>query len=514
MLIYERFMQADTENYERFHESFKIDAPEDFNYGFDVLDALAEKSPDALALLYTNPNGEEKRFTFDDMKRFSSRAANYLKSLGIKKGDKVMLIMKRNYQYWFASMGICKLGAVVIPATIQLCAKDIEYRANAASVKMIIVANDADTITAVETAMPDCPTVMHTALVGPKRKGWLDFDEGLYEQSDIFHRPTGEEKSIATDPMLIYFTSGTTGHPKMALHNFLYPLGHIVTARFWHTTKPGGLHFTISDTGWAKAAWGKLYGQWLSECAVFVYDFDRFQAKEILSKLAQYRITTFCAPPTMYRMMTQENVAEYDLSALTHCCSAGEPLTPEVFSDWKKATDLPIFEGFGQSETTCCLGTLPDMAIKLGSMGKPMPGYDILLVDKKGKPCKTGACGEICIRVDTSKPTGLFNEYYRDGELTKKVWHDGLYHTGDTAYMDEDGYFWYVGRADDIIKSSGYRIGPFEVESVLLEHPAVLEAAVTGAPDPVRGQIVQATIVLKDGYTPSDISSHAAPAMR
>ncbi|MDL2258072.1 AMP-binding protein [Eubacteriales bacterium OttesenSCG-928-K08] len=504
-MLYERFIKADTSSYEAFHKTFKITALEDFNYGFDVLDELSKTCPNSLALLYTNPAGEEKRFTFEQMSKNSNRAANYFKGLGIKKGDRVMLIMKRNYQYWFASMGICKLGAVVIPATVQLSASDITYRCNAAGVKMIICANDADTIYAVENAMPNSPTVMFTALVGPERKGWLDFDRGLSSMSDSFPRPEADERMLATDPMLIYFTSGTTGHPKMALHNFLYPLGHIVTARFWHTNEPGGLHFTISDTGWAKAAWGKLYGQWLCESSVFVYDFDRFNAKEVLSKLEQYNITTFCAPPTMYRMITQEPVHAYDLSALKHCCSAGEPLTPEVFSDWKRMTGHEIHEGFGQSETTCCLGTLPGMPIKLGSMGRPLPGYDIILADKKGRRCRPGEIGEICVCVDQGAPTGLFLEYFRDEELTKKVWCDGLYHTGDTALIDEDGYFWYVGRADDIIKSSGYRIGPFEVESVLLEHPAVLEAAVTGAPDPVRGQVVQATIVLKPGYEGSDL---------
>ncbi|MDL2234705.1 AMP-binding protein [Christensenellaceae bacterium OttesenSCG-928-L17] len=505
MLIYEQFMQADTSSYEQFAKTFRINAPEDFNYGFDVLDALAEKSPEKLALLYTNPKGCELRFSFSAMRAYSNRAANYFYSLGIRKGDRVMLILKRNYQYWFASMGLCKLGAVLIPATIQLCAKDIAYRCNAAGVKMIVCAEDMDTIQAVEAAIPASPTVLHTSLVGEPRRGWLDFDAGLHAQPDTFARPTGEQKPYAHDPMLIYFTSGTTGHPKMALHNFLYPLGHIVTARFWHATDENGLHFTISDTGWAKAAWGKLYGQWLSECAVFVCDFDRFSAPDILEVLERYHITTFCAPPTMYRMLTQENIAAYDLSALRQCCSAGEALTPEVFANWKDATGLCIREGFGQSETTCCLGTLPNMPIKIGSMGRPMPGYTIALLDKKGHPCKGGACGEICIALKDVQSAGLFLGYYRNEARTQEVWHDGYYHTGDTAYMDDDGYFWYVGRADDIIKSSGYRIGPFEVESVLMTHPAVLEAAVTGVPDAVRGQVVKATIVLKQGYEGTDI---------
>lgn len=504
MLLYERFMHADTTNYESFHKSFRINAPKDFNFGFDVVDAMATKSPDKLALLYTNPAGVEKRFTFADIKRESNRAANFFRSLGIRKGDKVMLILKRNYQYWFANIGLCKLGAVMIPATCQLVAKDISYRNNAASIKMIVCANDENILRAVEACRADSPTLEHIALTNGTREGWLSFDEGIAAMPDTFDRPTGSDALRASDPMLIYFTSGTTGYPKMAMHDFLYPLGHILTARFWHTNSPDGLHFTISDTGWAKAGWGKIYGQWLSECAIFVYDFERFNAKEILEKLQSYKITTFCAPPTMYRMLTQEAVDQYNLSCIRHCCSAGEALNPEVWNDWKRFTGLEIHEGFGQSETTCCLGTLPGMQIKLGSMGKPIPGYNIVLVNEEGYACDRGQVGEICIRVDKGKPVGLFNGYYREENLTRKVWHDGLYHTGDTAWQDDDGYFWYVGRADDIIKSSGYRIGPFEVESALLEHPAVLEAAITGVPDPIRGQVVKATIVLKEGYEPSE----------
>jgi len=504
MLLYERFMHADTKDYASFHKSFRINAPKDFNFGFDVVDEMAAKSPDKLALLYTNPAGVEKRFTFDDIKRQSNRAANFFHSLGIRKGDKVMLILKRNYQYWFANIGLCKLGAVMIPATCQLVAKDISYRNNAAGIKMIVCTNDENVLRAVEESRADSPTLEHIAMTNGSREGWLSFDDGIASMPDTFARPSGEEAVCASDPMLIYFTSGTTGYPKMAMHDFLYPLGHILTARFWHTTSPDGLHFTISDTGWAKAGWGKIYGQWLSECAIFVYDFDRFNAKEILEKLQTYKITTFCAPPTMYRMLTQEPVDQYDLSSIRHCCSAGEALNPEVWNEWKRFTGLEIHEGFGQSETTCCLGTLPGMKIKLGSMGRPIPGYNIVLADEAGHACEPGEVGEICVRVDKGKPVGLFNGYYREESLTRKVWHDGLYHTGDTAWQDDDGYFWYVGRADDIIKSSGYRIGPFEVESALLEHPAVLEAAITGVPDPIRGQVVKATIVLKEGYQPSD----------
>lgn len=503
MAIYERYIKADLTNEKSIYEDYHIDAPDSFNYGFDVVDEIAKETPDKLALLYTNPAGECRRFTFDDIRRQSNRAANYFKSLGINKGDKVLVVLKRNYQYWFINVGLCKLGAVIIPATAQLAAKDISYRCNASSAKMILCCNDEHLITEVEAALPDSPTVERIAIVG-RRDGWLDLDDGLLAMPDTFDRPTGEDAFSADDTMLIYFTSGTAGFPKMALHDFYYPLGHIATAKLWHTTREDDLHFTISDTGWAKAGWGKIYGQWLTGCAVFVYDFDRFHAKEILFIMEQYRITTFCAPPTMYRMLTQEPIETYDLSSLRHCCSAGEPLNPEVWNDWKRQTGQPIYEGFGQSETTCCLGTLPHMKIKPGSMGMPMPGYQIELLDEEGNPCGEGTCGEICIRLDGGKPRGLFNGYYRDECLTEKVWYDGFYHTGDTAWKDDDGYYWFVGRADDIIKSSGYRIGPFEVESALLEHPAVLEVAVTGEPDPVRGQAVKATIVLKSGYFSSD----------
>lgn len=504
MLLCDKYVSANTSTYEEFYRSFHIDATENFNFGFDVVDTIAGRSPDKLALLYTNPAGMEKHISFDEMKRQSNRAANFFLKHGIKKGDAVMLILKRNYQYWFCNVGLCKIGAIAIPATTQLMEKDVTYRNNAAGIKMIICTHDESVLQAVEGSRKDSPTLQHTALANGQREGWLDLDDELSQCSDIFERPTGELATRNSDPMLIYFTSGTTGFPKMAMHDFLYPLGHITTARYWHTNGPDGLHLTISDTGWAKAGWGKIYGQWLSECAIFVYDFDRFDPKEILAIIEKYRITTFCAPPTMYRMLTQEDVASCDLSSLTHCCSAGEALNPEVFHDWKKGTGLAIYEGFGQSETTCCLATFPGMPIKIGAMGRPVPGYDIVLLDEDGQECKPGERGEICIRVNRGKPLGLFNGYYREKSLTDKVWHDGAYHTGDTAWQDEEGYYWYVGRVDDIIKSSGYRIGPFEVESALMEHAAVLEAAVTGAPDPVRGQIVKATVVLKPGNQPSD----------
>ena len=504
-MLCDQFIQANTGTYEDFSRSFKLTPPVNFNFGFDVVDAIAASTPDALALLHIDREERERRFTFRDIRQQSNRIANFLKAAGIQKGDTVLLIMRRCHQYWPVNVALCKLGAVMVPATAQVLPKDIAYRCNAASVKCIICANDPHIIAAVEGALPSCPTVQTLVLAGGQRAGWLDLDGMAENQSPDFPRPKGPAGTCNGDPLLIYFTSGTTGFPKMAMHNQLYPLGHIATARYWHTNQPGGLHFTISDTGWAKAGWGKIYGQWLCECAVFAYDFDRFDAAKILEKLETYRISTFCAPPTMYRMLTQDNLAaRYDLSALTHCCSAGEPLNPERLQDWQRQTGHRIYEGFGQSETTCCLATLPDMELRPGSMGRPMPGYKISLRNESGYPCKPGEHGEICIAADREKPLGLFCGYFRDDVSTVRAWHDGYYHTGDIAYQDKSGYFWYVGRKDDVIKSSGYRIGPFEVESALLSHPAVSEAAITGVPDPIRGQVVKATIVLKAGYQASD----------
>lgn len=504
-MICDRFIQADASDLPSLSQSFRLQPPANFNFGFDVVDELAGRTPHALALLHVDREGRARRFTFGDIQSQSGRIANFLSRLGLEKGDKALLIMRRCYQYWPVNVALCKLGAVMVPATAQLSAHDISYRCNAASVKMIICADDPSILASVEQALPDCPTVTRLLLAGGSREGWLDLDRAAQMESPAFPRPLGDAQTQSGDPMLIYFTSGTTGFPKMAIHDFLYPLGHIATARYWQANRPGGLHFTISDTGWAKAGWGKIYGQWLCEAAVFAYDFDRFEPGKILEMLQNYRVTTFCAPPTMYRMMTQNNLAAaYDLSALTHCCSAGEPLSPEVFGDWRRQTGFCIREGFGQSETTCCLATLPAMALRPGAMGAPMPGYRIALLDEAGFPCKTGAQGEICIRTAESRPLGLAMCYYRDELATARAWYDGYYHTGDIAWADKEGYFWYVGRKDDLIKSAGYRIGPFEVESALLEHEAVLEAAITGVPDPIRGQIVKATIVLKAGYEASE----------
>ncbi len=473
---------------------------ENFNFAYDVVDAIAQAEPLRRAMLWCNESGEEHTFTFADISKASNRAANFFASLGIGKGDRVLLILKRHYQFWFALLGLHKLGAVGIPATNQLTKKDISYRCNAAGVKAVICTTDGDVTEHVESAMGDCPTVELKISVHGKYQNWVDFDTEFVKFSDTMKRV----ETRAEDPMLIYFTSGTTGMPKMVCHDFTYPIAHIVTAKYWQNVVPDGLHLTISDTGWMKSMWGKLYGQWFMEAGIFVCDFDRFHAEAILPLFAKYKITTFCAPPTMYRFFIKEDLSKYDLSSLTYACIAGEPLNPEVYNQFLKATGLKLMEGFGQSETTLVLfnpiGTNP----KPGSTGMPNPAYQVDLIDREGNSVPTGEVGEIVIRTPGKKPAGLFNGYYLDKERTESVWSDDIYHTGDTAWRDEDGYFWYIGRNDDIIKSSGYRIGPFEIESVLMEHPAVLECAITGVPDPVRGQVVKATIVLAKGYEASE----------
>jgi acetyl-CoA synthetase len=504
MQIFERYIEGACGLYEDIYANFKINATENFNFGFDVVDALADEQPDKLAILWVNDKGDERRITFSDLKKLSNQAANLLKELGINKGDMVMLILKRHYQYWVYAVALHKIGAVLIPATNQLMEKDIAYRIDAAGVKMIICTADGETKQYIENIEASAPDLKLKALANADRPGWINFDKRMAQMPDVFERPVGVDATKATDPFLIYFTSGTTGYPKMAMHNYMYPLGHIQTAKFWHRVRPEGLHFTIADTGWAKASWGKIYGQWLAEGAVFVYDFEKFHAKDILSMIEKYRITTFCAPPTMYRMITQEPMDHYNLKSLIHCTSAGEPLNPEVIRDFQKYTGIRICEGFGQSETTVCIATLYGIEPRIGSMGKLVPGYDIVLLSEDGGESPVGEVGEICIRTSEGAPKGLFTCYYKDKEKTDNAWYDGFYHTGDTAWKDEDDYYWYVGRGDDIIKSSGYRIGPFEVESALLEHESVLEAAITGVPDPVRGQIIKATIVLKTGYVGND----------
>lgn len=501
--IYEKFVTVE-EDEKGSLKSLNFHPPENFNFAFDVMDALAEKCPDKRALVWVSKDKKNINFTFAQLREYSNRAANLFAAKGIKKGDRVMLVLKRHYQFWFSILGLHKLGAVVIPATNQLMKKDFVYRFNAAGVSAIVATQDDGVPEHIEASLPESPTVHTKLIVNGGREGWEDFDALLMQQSTEFERPAGEAGTVISDPMLMYFTSGTTGYPKIATQSFDYALGHFVTAHYWQNVDPDGIHFTISDTGWGKAVWGKLYGQWLSETAVFVYDFDRFHAEDILPLFSQYGITTFCAPPTMYRFFIQEDLGKYDLSSLQHCTIAGEALNPEVFNKFYQYTGLKLMEGFGQTETALLIANLRGMTPKPGSMGKPCPQYDVDLVDSDGNPVATGEVGEIVVRTDKGKPFGLFSGYYRNEDLTKEAWHDGLYHTGDMAWKDEDGYFWYMSRTDDVIKSSGYRIGPFEIESVLMEHPSVVECAVTGVPDPLRGFAVKATIVLAKGYTPSD----------
>ncbi|MGN0741214.1 MAG: AMP-binding protein, partial [Candidatus Fimadaptatus sp.] len=483
--------------YEDFLRNFRLKVPERFNFAFDVVDRMARECPNDRALLWVNPQGDVRDFTFADIARESDRTANMLREQGIGFGDKVMLILKRHYEFWFCILALHKLGAVAIPATNQLQAKDIVYRCNSAEVKMIITTHDGDISDHINEALPKCPSVKKLIMVHGCKPGYLDFDELAAKTSCEFTPGRLPENS---DPMLLYFTSGTSGMPKMVQHDYKYPLGHIITAVYWLRVEEGGLHLTVSETGWAKSVWGKLYGQWLGGSAIFVYDFDRFHPTELLDVISKYKVTTFCAPPTIYRFMIHEDVKQYDLSNLHACSTAGEPLNPEVFNRWKELTGLEMRECFGQTELVATLCTFPWMKICPGSMGKPAPIFDVDLIDENDESCAPGKVGEIVLRTGETNPPGMFMGYYKDDEMTNSVWHDGIYHTGDLAWRDEWGYYWYVGRADDVIKSSGYRIGPFEVESALMEHPAVLECAITAVPDPVRGQVVKATIVLTRDY--------------
>ena len=498
--IYRKFIDRTVEDGQITAISFKDE--EKFNFAFDVVDELGRSKPEKLAMLHIAGDGTERRFTFQDMKKESGRAANYFKSLGIQRGDRVMLVLKRHYQFWFAVLGLHKLGAVAIPATNQLLEKDFTYRFAAGNVKAILCTADGDVADAVDAAAAKSPMLQHRILVGGKREGWNDFNEEYTMFSSHFERK--EDAPCGSDPMLMFFTSGTSGYPKLAAHNYKYPLGHFITAKYWHRVNPDGLHLTISDTGWAKSMWGKLYGQWLCEAAIFVYDFDRFDAEKILPMFAKHHITTFCAPPTMYRMLAKQDLSRFDLSSIEHASTAGEALNPEVYRQFKNATGLPILEGFGQSESTLIIGNLNGSSHKLGSMGKPVPLYDVHLLDPDGNEVDTGETGEICININNGLPCGLAYAYEGNEEATAETWRDGFYHTGDLAWQDEEGFFWYVGRADDVIKSSGYRIGPFEIESTIMELPYILECGVSAAPDPVRGQVVKASIVLVKGTEGTD----------
>ena len=510
MAIYEKFVGASRDDFTSLkdaQQNYKLTWNDDFNFAYDVIDVLGKEKPNKLAMIWVSEDGEEKRYTFRDMMLESNRAANYFKYLGVKKGDKVLLVLKRSYLFWFCILGLHKIGAVVVQATNMLKPKDYVYRCNAAEIKYAIITADGDATDCFDERCAEYETIVKKLVTKHKKiDGWIDFEEGFEAADTDWVRPTGDKATKASDVMMLSFTSGTSGYPKMIMHDFKYPLGHIMTGVFWHRVVDGGLHFTISDTGWLKSLWGKLYGQWLGESAVLVYDFEKFDGADILSKLEKYKVTTFCVPPTMYRLMLQNDVKKYDLSSLTHCCTAGEALNPEIFNRWKEATGLEIYEGFGQTETTLCIATIyPWTKPVPGALGFPVPGYDVHIINENNEHCQRGTNGEICIRVLSKerKPCGLLKTYVANDVKQSPV-EEGFYHTGDVAYRDEMGMFRYVGRNDDVIKSSGYRIGPFEIESVLMEHPAVNEVAVTGVPDAVRGFVVKATIVLSKGYEGSD----------
>ena len=495
----ERFLKrTDFSSLEDFKNNFEIVAPENFNFAYDVVDAWAAKEPDKLAMLWTNDEGAEQRYTFADIKEQSDRVASFFLQLGIKRGDCVMMMLKRRVEFWFTIVALHKIGAVAIPATHLLTPKDLIYRNNSAGIRMIVTADDKLIMQHVEDSLEQSPTVEFIVSTGAEVSGkWISMAKGK-ENAPQFVRP--EVVNTNSDISLLYFTSGSSGQPKMVAHNFLYPLGHIVTAKYWHNVHEKSLHLTVADTGWGKAVWGKLYGQWIVGAAVFVYDHEKFTPADILAVMAKYKVTSFCAPPTIYRFLIREDLSKYDLSSLEYCTTAGEPLNPSVFDSWKNSTGLTIYEGFGQTETTLTIATFPWMTPKPGSLGIPNPAYDMDLLTPDGRSAEDGENGEIILHTDRKLPIGLFESYYKNPELTKTVHYDGIYHTGDVAWRDSDGYYWFVGRTDDVIKSSGYRIGPFEVESALMTHPAVVECAVTGVPDDVRGQIVKATIVLAKEY--------------
>ena len=503
----ERFLkQTSFTSVEDYNKNLEFIIPENFNFAYDVMDAWAEEKPDGLALLWTNDQGKEIRATFAQLKEQSDQAASYLQSLGIGKNDPVMLILKRRYEWWIVMLALCKIGAIVIPATHMLTKKDIIYRNTRASVKAIICVDDAYVVGQIQAAMSESPTVKAVVVIGdtshtseashtshPSNTSFHDW-QTEWRQAPKFVRPAFVNTN--DDTMLMYFTSGTSGEPKMVAHDYLYAMGHLTTGVFWHNLHEGSLHLTVADTGWGKAVWGKFYGQWFAGATVFVFDHEKFNADTLLRQIEKYRVTSFCAPPTIYRFMIREDLSRYDLSSLEYCCTAGEALNPAVFDKFKEKTGIKMMEGFGQTETTMTLGTFPWMEPKPGSMGIPNAQYDIDLIRADGTSCEDGEKGEIVVRVGDKKPIGLFKGYYRDEEKTREAWHDGLYHTGDMAWRDEDGYYWFEGRIDDVIKSSGYRIGPFEVESALMTHPAVVECAITGVPDDIRGMVVKATVVL------------------
>ncbi|MDR1892372.1 MAG: AMP-binding protein [Oscillospiraceae bacterium] len=502
----ERFLpKQNFDSYEDFKQNYRVVVPENFNFGFDIVDEWAKREDNKPALVWCDDRGGERRFSFGDISRLSNKTANLFRSLGVKKGDVVLCVLRRRFEYWITAAALCKLGAVIIPASLQLTAKDIAYRVNAAKIKYLVCVNDDFVVSQAEAALPHCPTLEGKIMVAGTREGWLSFDRETDKQPDVFPRPTGGESTQNSDTMLIYFTSGTTGMPKMVKHDFTHPLGHIVTAKYWQCVREGKLHMSVSDSGWAKFGWGKIYGQWICGAVIFAYDMDKFVPANLLQKLEQYKVTTFCAPPTMFRFMLLEDLSRYDLSSIEHIGNAGEPLNPEIFRKFYEATGLRLTEGFGQSESSVMVANFPWFEPRPGSIGKPSPLYDLDIVDSEGNSCPDGEEGAVIVRnVAKNHPLGLFNGYYNDDALTQAAMGNGSYDTGDIAWRDSDGYYWFVGRNDDVIKCSGYRIGPFEVESALLEHHAVVECAVTAAPDPIRGQVVKATVVLKAGFAPSD----------
>ncbi len=490
-------------DYEDLKKNFKIKVPENFNFAYDIVDRYASLAPEKRAMVWCDDLGEEKIFNFKEISEKSKQTANYLVKHGIKKGDTVMLILRRRYEFWYFILALHRIGAIAVPATNQLLTKDIEYRTNAAQIKMIVSYDDEPVQNRIDEAMPASPSVKELVTVGKARKGWQCFYDELESLSKEFERPSGENATHNDDIMLLYFTSGTSGNPKMVEHNFAYPLGHIVTAKYWQNVIDDGLHLTVAETGWAKSVWGKLYGQWICGSAVMVYDMLTFMPSRMMNVISKYHVTTFCAPPTTYRFLVKADAKKFDISALKYIVTAGEALDPELFEEVYRFTGLRMFEAFGQTEATVMIGNFPGMTPKPGSMGKSAPGYEIEIVRPDGTKCEPNENGSIIIRLDKGRPFGLFAGYYKNQELTEKAFENGVYNTGDVARVDEDGYIWFVGRNDDVIKTSGYRVSPFEVESTLLQHPAVLECAVTGVPDERRGQAIKATIVLNDGFEPS-----------
>ena len=503
-MFYEEYLTCDMDNgWEAAQKSFSLHIPDNFNFAYDVIDRYAAEAPEAEALVWCNDKGEEKIFTFGVLAKEINKAANFFTAMGIARGDTVLLFLRRRYEFWFILPALHKIGAIAVPATVQLAAHDIEYRIQSAGIKMIVAVQEKQLQQEIQKAAEAAYKKPLLVWVHDEMDGWISFDKLSKNMSDEFSLPAGTKRPCGEDTALLYFTSGTSGNPKMVAHNFLYPLGHIVTAKFWQRVKKGRRHLSVAETGWAKAMWGKIYGQWLCGCAVFVYDMDVFIPRKLLEKLAQYRVTSFCAPPTVYRYLIREPIENYDLSALEECTTAGEALSLDIFDTFKEKTGISLREGYGQTELTLVTGTFPGMDVKPGSMGKPAPGYDIDIVRPDGSSCEADEIGEIILRLDKGHPFGMFGGYYKNPEKTAEVFRDGVYHTGDAASRDKDGYFWFSSRTDDLIKSSGFRISPFEVESVLLQHPAVFECAVTGVSDPKRGQAVKAFIVLNRGYTPS-----------